>query len=53
MLYFFIPFAIAITIMGVRELWLSVILPWQQKRKAPSMSPARAVAPPPSQNRNG
>ena len=53
MLYFFIPFAIAITIMGVRELWLSVILPWQQKRKALSMTPARAVAPPPSQNRNG
>lgn len=52
MLYFFIPFAIAITIMGTRELWLSVILPWQQKRKTLSMTPARAVAPP-SQNRNG
>ncbi len=52
MLYFFIPFAIAISIMGVRELWLSVILPWQQKRKA-CMSPARATVPPPSQNRNG
>jgi uncharacterized membrane protein YbhN (UPF0104 family) len=51
-LYFFIPFAIAISIMGVRELWLNVILPWQQKRKG-TMTPARAVAPPPSQNRNG
>ncbi|MBN9601880.1 MAG: UPF0104 family protein [Afipia felis] len=52
MLYFFIPFAIAISIMGMRELWLSVILPWQHKRRA-CMSPARAAAPPPSQNRNG
>lgn len=32
-LYFLIPFAISITILGIRELWLSVILPWQQSRK--------------------
>lgn len=32
-LYFLIPFATSITIMGIRELWLSVILPWQQSRK--------------------
>jgi uncharacterized membrane protein YbhN (UPF0104 family) len=33
-LYFLIPFSIAITIMGSRELWLNVGLPWQQRRKA-------------------
>jgi uncharacterized membrane protein YbhN (UPF0104 family) len=32
-LYFMIPFAIAITIMGTRELWLNVVQPWQQRRK--------------------
>jgi hypothetical protein len=31
-LYFMIPFAISIAIMGTRELWLSVIVPWQQRR---------------------
>jgi uncharacterized membrane protein YbhN (UPF0104 family) len=33
-LYFVIPFAIAITIMGTRELWLNVVQPWQQGRKS-------------------
>jgi uncharacterized membrane protein YbhN (UPF0104 family) len=32
-LYFMIPFGIAISIMGARELWLSVVQPWQQRRK--------------------
>src|SRR6201991_2430977 len=32
-LYFVIPFAIAISIMGFRELWLSVVQPWQERRK--------------------
>jgi len=32
-LYFVIPFAIAISIMGTRELWLSVVIPWQQRRR--------------------
>jgi uncharacterized membrane protein YbhN (UPF0104 family) len=31
-LYFMIPFAIAIGIMGTRELWLSVVCPWQKRR---------------------
>jgi hypothetical protein len=31
-LYFVIPFAIAITIMGARELWLNVVQPWQHRR---------------------
>jgi uncharacterized membrane protein YbhN (UPF0104 family) len=32
MLYFMIPFALAITIMGARELWLNVVQPWQRRR---------------------
>jgi uncharacterized membrane protein YbhN (UPF0104 family) len=32
-LYFMIPFGIAISIMGARELWLNVVQPWQQRRK--------------------
>src|SRR5580692_10045705 len=31
-LYFVIPFATAISIMGVRELWLNVVKPWQERR---------------------
>jgi uncharacterized membrane protein YbhN (UPF0104 family) len=32
-LYFMIPFGLAISIMGARELWLNVVLPWQVRRK--------------------
>jgi glycosyltransferase 2 family protein len=32
-LYFVIPFGIAISIMGTRELWLNVVVPWQQRRR--------------------
>ena len=32
-LYFMIPFGIAISIMGTRELWLNVVQPWQKRRK--------------------
>src|SRR5215467_5629656 len=32
-LYFVIPFTIAISIMGTRELWLNVVVPWQSRRK--------------------
>jgi uncharacterized membrane protein YbhN (UPF0104 family) len=32
-LYFMIPFGIAISIMGTRELWLNVVEPWQHRRK--------------------
>ena len=35
MLYFVIPFAIAVSIMGMRELWLNVVKPWQEGRNAP------------------
>jgi uncharacterized membrane protein YbhN (UPF0104 family) len=41
-LYFLIPFALAVTIMGAREIWLSVWLPWQ-RRKASNLSPAPAM----------
>jgi len=33
LLYFVIPFGIAISIMGARELWLNVVMPWQQGRR--------------------
>ena len=32
-LYFLIPFGLSISIMGFRELWLSVVLPWQERRR--------------------
>ena len=32
-LYFVIPFGLAISIMGTRELWLNVVLPWQERRR--------------------
>ena len=32
-LYFVIPFTLAISIMGTRELWLSVVRPWQMRRR--------------------
>src|ERR1700735_4125965 len=32
-LYFMIPFGIAISIMGTRELWLNVVQPWRLRRK--------------------
>ncbi len=50
-LYFIIPFGTAISIMGVRELWMNVVVPWQQRRKLngnfrqPSATPAPAPVP--------
>jgi uncharacterized membrane protein YbhN (UPF0104 family) len=32
-LYFVTPFAVAISILGTRELWLSVVRPWQKRRR--------------------
>ena len=32
-LYFVIPFSIAISIMGTREFWLNVVVPWQKRRR--------------------
>jgi glycosyltransferase 2 family protein len=42
-LYFMIPFGIAISIMGTRELWLSVVLPWQTRRKGDMDAEEEAV----------
>ena len=39
-LYFLIPFAISISIMGTRELWLSVVQPWQERRRLSEMDEA-------------
>jgi uncharacterized membrane protein YbhN (UPF0104 family) len=55
-LYFVIPFGFAISIMGTRELWLNVVVPWQHRRRpngnyppstsaAASATPARAAVP--------
>jgi hypothetical protein len=42
-LYFLIPFGIAISIMGARELWLNVMLPWQERRRLSEVCPAPAA----------
>jgi len=49
-LYFMIPFGLAISIMGTRELWLSVVLPWQVRRRLNELNetfPASATVPQP------
>jgi uncharacterized membrane protein YbhN (UPF0104 family) len=38
LLYFVIPFALALTIMGGREIWLNIIAPWQARRKSARLS---------------
>jgi uncharacterized membrane protein YbhN (UPF0104 family) len=43
-LYFFIPFCISISIMGTRELWLSVVQPWQERRRLSEACAAAAAA---------
>jgi uncharacterized membrane protein YbhN (UPF0104 family) len=45
-LYFLIPFSIAISIMGTRELWLNVVQPWQERRKANGIDTSSAVPQP-------
>jgi uncharacterized membrane protein YbhN (UPF0104 family) len=44
-LYFLIPFAISISLMGVREVWLSVVQPWQERRRLSEPCAASASAP--------
>ena len=46
-LYFLIPFGIAISVMGTRELWLNVVLPWQERRRLHEACPASATVPQP------
>ena len=52
MLYFLIPFGIAISIMGTRELWLNVVLPWQERRRLSEACPASAAVPQPVKSRS-
>src|SRR6476659_3065383 len=46
-LYFLIPFSIAISILGARELWLNVVLPWQERRRLNEGWPTPAAVPHP------
>src|SRR3954453_20866120 len=41
-LYFLIPFGISISIMGTRELWLSLVQPWQERRRLADACTAKA-----------
>jgi glycosyltransferase 2 family protein len=41
-LYFMIPFGTAISIMGSREIWLNVVVPWQKRRSLSGASIAPA-----------
>jgi glycosyltransferase 2 family protein len=43
-LYFIIPFCISISIMGLREFWLSVVQPWQERRRLSEACAAAAAA---------
>src|SRR4249919_3912024 len=50
-LYFLIPFGISISIMGTRELWLSVVQPWQERRRLAEACTAKARVRQPLKNR--
>jgi hypothetical protein len=47
-LYFVIPFTIAISIMGTRELWLNIVAPWQKRRGLNGNGNCAAVEAPPA-----
>jgi uncharacterized membrane protein YbhN (UPF0104 family) len=51
-LYFMIPFAISITIMGGREFWLNVVQPWQDRRKSNGIGPSASAVPQPVKRRS-
>jgi uncharacterized membrane protein YbhN (UPF0104 family) len=50
-LYFLIPFGIAISIMGTRELWLNVVMPWQERRRLNEGFPTPAAVSQPVKSR--
>src|SRR4051794_36490849 len=50
-LYFLIPFGISIWIMGTRELWLSVLQPWLERRRLGGACTAKARVRPPIKGR--
>jgi hypothetical protein len=47
-LYFVIPFTIAISIMGTREIWLNVVLPWKARRRDNNCAPSTIASAPTS-----
>jgi hypothetical protein len=42
-LYFMLPFAVAIAVMASRELWINVMRPWQQRRAQEQQDLLRAA----------
>src|SRR5882672_11631932 len=50
-LYFLIPFGISISIMGMRELWLNVVQPWQERRRLSGACTASAAVRQPASGR--
>jgi glycosyltransferase 2 family protein len=40
-LYFIIPFATSVSIMGARELWLNVVKPWSERRRGEALNGAK------------
>src|SRR5947209_17096893 len=44
-LYFVIPFMLAVTILGMREVWLNVVRPWQERREAEEAEAEGILAP--------
>src|SRR6202171_802226 len=46
-LYFLIPFGTSISIMGTRELWLNVVVPWQERRRLDACAAAPGAVPHP------
>lgn len=43
LLYFIIPFAIALGIMAMREIWVNIVEPWQRRRRAMAATMAAAT----------
>jgi uncharacterized membrane protein YbhN (UPF0104 family) len=50
-LYFMIPFGISISIMGMREFWLNVVRPWQERRRLSEACTASATVRQPIKSR--
>ena len=50
-LYFMIPFGISISIMGMREFWLNVVKPWQERRRLSEACTASATVRQPIKSR--
>lgn len=46
LLYFIIPFSTAVSLMGLREIWINIILPWQERRRNLTPPGAATIAVP-------